>query len=973
MLLTVSILAAFEAAGIAVLKGGATAAGSGAAKVVGRKLFKGKTRAADDVMAMAIVRAIEASDTGNDDRGVAWWTRAGRTLLKPLVNRDVADGVLRSVVAYPGKGDDTRQTFIAAIELTGEDLYQLAKALEFDVEQFLSVIPDIILDELVTAAADPDSPLLPLAQYATTRQIASHQMTAATAVPEPELLANLVEVADGEQLPLVAELDPYRLGATPSHFGSTDNYGQRDPYVPRTRDGELTTALDDAAGRNRLVLLVGPSKAGKTRTAFEAIRAQLPQARLLSPRPGSFAQLVMDPRLRESTDTVVVWLDDVDRYLTHSDPLTLALLSRLINRSAPTVALATLRQEQRDRLQHGGELTRDARVLLDLALVIDLPPLTNEDPNECAAARLAYPGQELRFGLAAQLAGAPELLRRYDDARFTDPMQHAVIRVAIDWVRAGRPDPIPEGSLTDLALDAFESERPDLDGTRQDAAAAIEKARTPPEGLGLVAALNTHRLPDRSRAYRPFDYLVAADDGQSRTPRPIPESFWEKVLEHADPHVAVTISLAAFQRNEIPFAVSASEQAASAGQAQAMFGLGVMAAARNDHDAARRWYLRAAAAGNTDAMVNLGVLLAVHTQPPDLDTARGWYEKAADAGDTDAMFNLGVLFADLKRPPDLEAARGWYEKALAAGNTKALVNLGAMALDRNDLDAARGWYEKAVAAGHTFAIVSLGVLLAEHTDPPDLEAALAWFEKAADNGADAMFDLALSSAERHDVDTARYWYDKAANAGNSRAMVNLALLLCDSGDQDTALGWLQKAAEAGDLYGMNNLGALLAQQDPPNVDAALAWYKKAADEEDTDAMANLGKLFSQLDPPDLVSARKWFEKAAAAGHAGAMVHLGALLYELDPPDLDAARGWFTKAADEGDSDGMFNLGAMFSQQDPPDLDAACRWLEQAAHAGNVNAMFNLGRLLASRNPPDEVSARAWLARAAEAGHPLEDG
>jgi hypothetical protein len=89
MLLTVSILAAFEAAGIAVLKGGATAAGSGSAKILGRKLFKGKTRAADDVMAMAIVRAIEASNPGNDDRDVEWWTQAGQKLLKPLVNKDV--------------------------------------------------------------------------------------------------------------------------------------------------------------------------------------------------------------------------------------------------------------------------------------------------------------------------------------------------------------------------------------------------------------------------------------------------------------------------------------------------------------------------------------------------------------------------------------------------------------------------------------------------------------------------------------------------------------------------------------------------------------------------------------------------------------------------------------------------------------------------------------------------------------------
>lgn len=971
MSIAASIVAAFEVAGIAVFKGAASAAGSGSAKIVGRRLFGGKTRAADDVMAMAIVRAIEEARPESDNRDVEWWTRAGQALIKPLVKKDVADGVLRTVVAYPESGDDTRETFVAALELADEDLYQLARTLEFDAERFLSVVHEIILDELIIAAADPDSPLLPLAQYATARQIAAKQISTASAAPEPVLLTDLVEVASGEELPMVTELDPYRLGATPSHFGSTDNYGERDPYVARTRDRDLATALTDAAERKSLVLLVGPSKVGKTRTAFEAIRTYLPQAHLLFPRPGVFDRLVVHPRLRDSNDAVVVWLDDLDRYLTHSNPLTPSLLSRLVNRSGTTIALATLRQEQRDRLQQIGELTRDSRLLLDHAITIDLAPLTNADPKEEAAARVAYPGQELRFGLAAHLAGAPELTRRYDDARYTDPMQRAVIEVAIDWVRTGRPDPIPEAILNELSLNAFELERPDLDGTNQDTAAAIKDARTPPEGLGRVAALTTYRLPDGSRAYRPFDYLVAADDGQHHPSRPIPEYFWEKALKDADPEISLAVSLAAFQRNKIPLVISASEQAAAAGQAHAMFGLGVMAQARNDMAAARVWYLRAAAGGDTDAMVNLGVLLAERSDPPELDAARRWYEKAADAGDTDAMFNLGVLFADLQDSPDLDAARGWYEKALAAGNTMALVNLGAMAVDRDDLETARGWYERAVAAGHIFAMVSMGMTFLKQT-PPDTKAARDWFEKAADKGnSDAMFELGRLFGDRDELDAAREWFDKAANAGNTHAMVQLAILLAETGDRHSAFDWAEKAARAGNVHGMNYLGLLLTQQDPPNLDSARAWFTKAADKGGTHAMVNLGNLLSQQDPPDLASARGWFEKAADEEHTGAMVGLGALFAKQDPPDLASARGWFEKAAEEGDTDGMLNLGALATQQDPPDFDAACRWLEKAANAGNAEAMFNLGVLLASRRPPDETAARVWLTRAVQAGYRLD--
>ena len=65
----------------------------------------------------------------------------------------------------------------------------------------------------------------------------------------------------------MAELDPYTLGAAPSAYGNAGTFGQRDEYVPRTKDEPLAAALRPG----RLVVLTGPSKAGKTRTAFEVV------------------------------------------------------------------------------------------------------------------------------------------------------------------------------------------------------------------------------------------------------------------------------------------------------------------------------------------------------------------------------------------------------------------------------------------------------------------------------------------------------------------------------------------------------------------------------------------------------------------------------------------------------------------------------------------------------------------------------
>ena len=73
----------------------------------------------------------------------------------------------------------------------------------------------------------------------------------------------------------------------------------------------------------------------------------------------------------------------------------------------------------------------------------------------------------------------------------------------------------------------------------------------------------------------------------------------------------------------------------------------------DDPGSARLWFEQAAAAGNTQAMVNLGLLLS----DSDPEAARRWYEQAAAAGDSSAMLNLGPL---LKRTGDVRGATVAY-------------------------------------------------------------------------------------------------------------------------------------------------------------------------------------------------------------------------------------------------------------------------------------------------------------------------
>jgi TPR repeat protein len=622
-------------------------------------------------------------------------------------------------------------------------------------------------------------------------------------------VVTLVEEPAQGRLPRVSELNPYTLGATPSEFGNSDTYGQRDEYVPRVKDEPLTAALSDRAQ----VVLVGPSKAGKTRTAFEVIRQHSiwGSALLASPGPKALEQLSSHPGL-SSADPLVIWLDELDRFLPGGE-LSPAMIARLLDRPGPTLLLASLRSGQRQRLQRDGKLTRDVRSVLDNFTSLELAS-TCEDPGEQARAAAIYPQLGSKpGGLAEMLAGAPELLRLYQDAAGDDPPLHVLVRLCVDWARCGLARPMPEPDLLALARDALQEHRPDLDPADGDFRAALGQARTPRAGGGQVGLLGTVRLADGSCGYWPFDYLVAADEGQQGSIRPIAENTWLSWLEHATDEDAFAISFAAFAHENVPVAIVASH--------------------------------RAAEAGNVRAQYNLGVLLADQLEPPEMAAAVGWYTRAAEAGHTGAQYELGMLLADRLEPPDLAKARTWYTQAAEAGHTIAQYNLGVLLaerLDPPDLAGARAWYTTAAEAGHVSAQYNLGVLLAERLDPPDLAGA-------------------------------RAWYTTAAEAGHVSAQYNLGLLamLLDPPDLDEARTWYTKAAEAGHVSAQNNLGVLLGTLlEPPDLAGARTWWTRAAEAGHAGAQNNLGVLLATLlEPPDLAGARTWYAKAAQAGLAEA--------------------------------------------------------------------------------------------------------
>ncbi|MFI9808531.1 hypothetical protein ACIHEJ_29900, partial [Streptomyces sp. NPDC052301] len=498
-----------------------------------------------------------------------------------------------------------------------------------------------------------------------------------------ELTGLVDQLSADNDLPIVADLTPYQLGADPTEYGDRHRHGHKDPYLPRTAH-DVDNRVREALGvPGRMVILVGPSKAGKTRTAFEGLRAVWPHTRLAKPDPARFADLIAHPRIIGSSWPLVVWLDDLQRYLVGDKALTPARLEALTSRPGDTIVLATLRQEERARLNEHVDLAPGTRQLLDDAAptTITLEP-TSADLDEQTAARAIYPALDLtKYGLAEQLAGAPALLRQYTDA---PPLLRAVLQTAIDWQRITLEQPIEEALLRDLAKERLLSIAAYLNPSNTEISSVIEQARTPPTDsdgrtTGQLAALAVHRLDDSTWHYTAYPYLVAHDDGQGGGGRPIPDAFWTRSLADADEPTANLIGTSAYYRGKPDIARKALTIAAVAGNAHAMRNLGwlyVNETSPPDLEAGQRWYKRAAYLGNASAMRSLGLLFADRLDPPDLDAAQEWYRKAIEAGNTDAMRDLGILLADRLDPPDLDAAQEWFCKAIEAGNTECMRDLG---------------------------------------------------------------------------------------------------------------------------------------------------------------------------------------------------------------------------------------------------------------------------------------------------------
>ena len=253
----------------------------------------------------------------------------------------------------------------------------------------------------------------------------------------------------------------------------------------------------------------------------------------------------------------------------------------------------------------------------------------------------------------------------------------------------------------------------------------------------------------------------------------------------------------------------------------------------------------------------------------------------AREGDTIAMQELASLYANgIYVPQNTSKAMQWNMLAKLLGNVNVTCGICKCISDNNDFiinnEAILSQLKKNRI---NFEYCKEGEKL--YSDKK-YEQAIYWWQKAADAGnSAAQKNLAICYFNGYgvekDVEKAIYWWQKAADAGNSTAQNSLAYrYFAGDGvekDVEKAVYWCQKAADAGYSAAQYRLAFCFLKGDgvEKDVEKAVYWWQKAADAGDSDAQNSLAFRYFKGDgvEKDVEKAVYWWQKAADAGNSGA--------------------------------------------------------------------------------------------------------
>ncbi|WP_327181465.1 sel1 repeat family protein [Streptomyces sp. NBC_01334] len=610
-----------------------------------------------------------------------------------------------------------------------------------------------------------------------------------------------------------------RLGVHPAISATPGEARDQDfvlpQYVARAHDALIQAHLRAAAlpsAAPLLVAVVGESCTGKTRTAFEAMRAVVPDSfELLFPTDAAGLAALLDADA--PAPGTVLWLNEAQVYLAGplGERVSAALLRRL-DSGGPLIVIATLWPNHHQSLTAAPQTNSTdphhlARQLLAQARLISVPDTFADDLP--AARRMGEQDRSLatavRLGSAVTqtLAAGPDLVRHYElPSGSAGRLGRALIEAAMDARRLGVGGPLPLAFLREAAPGYLPDPERARAGTGWFTDALtysrmlIKQIAVPlpdvPQPTGMGALPGVVGLAD----------FLQHHGRLTRRAMCPPASFWQAALTYLE-------------------------------QGDELFQLGIAARLRHRLEWAQRLYQRAADAGSVPALSHLA------DWAENSRTAEQLLRQAIEAGDPNALLRLGILREDAH---DLAGAEDLYRQAIASGDAAGHTFLAALHERAGDLKEAESLYRQAVRHG---AIGGLGSLARLHENRGRHEAAARLYRKAIDAGATSnLIFLARLHKQTGHHEAAEACYQEAIDAGIGDDLLHLAEMFHRLGHPDYADEVIERAARAGVL------GALVVTTHPHDETTSRSLYRKALATGDATALSLLGKIQEKLGDPD---------------------------------------------------------------------------------------------------------------------------
>ncbi|MEK6438202.1 tetratricopeptide repeat protein [Pseudonocardia sp. T1-2H] len=756
--------------------------------------------------------------------------------------------------------------------------------------------------------------------------------------------------------PTVAEWDPLDLGV---HRAPINDGNAVPLYVQRDVDTNLGESITHAAENGGMVIVIGDSTAGKTRSSYQALRSRMPQRRLYRPEAVSeFRASVVS--LLAFGGSWVIWLDDLERFIGPSG-ITPGILLQL--KRAKIACVATIRSEQYRRFEDvPGDTDEHAisefRRIVDQSRTILLPRRWSEAELARAGSstdpriREAISHGQL-FGVAEYLAAGPLLREIWETAwgAGANPRGASLVAAAVDCSRAGVDVPLPSEFLR--SLHEFYLERAGGEilapETFVEARAWATRRR-----MGVASLL----IPsDNGEKLRAFEYLqdsISREEGYSA----VPSEVWKSVVDFAGQDVGLLFGIAYSAKNhglidvEIDCWRKISEFTHSPRDLTSL-GRVLLRASRDDE--ALGLFESAAASGDIESNTQLGIYLQNAERQNE---AKEFLLLSAEAGDAHAALHLAILLRDQN---SLEDAEKWYRKAHEANrDTDTSTGLASVLADRGLDEEADRLFES---------------IIREASDSDDL------------NG----IGIAADKAGRHQI-AAEMW-DRAIELGDGNAAANRAQQLDEAGDVAGADALWAKSIQLGCAAALLGHARLLwrtgqVEEAEAKYISALALdvegaelcystdlynsgrfddaekYLRVALEKDPDnapAAYNMAFLLERRGA-DKLESEQWLVRAAQNGSIHASARLGERLFERG--QFHEARRHLLVAAEDGDEVAACHLGTVLARLE--DWEESNKWFNASYDSGHFHAGCVHGSSLLMQGSIDEAIQRFILA--ARGGH-----